>query len=280
MNQLVITYDSCRYDAFVSAKNRPKELAEVHLAYSHCTMTGPSHWALFMGYLPHVFQQLPFYNRFVRPLWTLQGDRSSMPLFDLETDRSILDGLGRMGYSTVGLGSRAWFDNARLREDFDVFVNSGTDAARQTELALQAIRGKEKFFLFVNFGETHIPYQYAGAPWEVDDPRPTQPVDGEFMESSRSYVFPEGIEQHRGRELWYRQVKCCEFINGYLAAMLKEIPTPYLLVVTADHGDCFGEPNPHGEIPKEVWGHGVFHPRILEVPLSIQFIGTDSGASD
>jgi arylsulfatase A-like enzyme len=39
------------------------------------------------------------------------------------------------------------------------------------------------------------------------------------------------------------------------------LPGDTVVVLTADHGDCFGEDG--------YWGHGVHHPLVYEVPLAI-----------
>ena len=55
-NYIVITLDSCRYDSFMAAE--PKNITkitggQVQRRWSYASWTGPSHYNLLMGLLPH-----------------------------------------------------------------------------------------------------------------------------------------------------------------------------------------------------------------------------------
>ena len=55
-NLIVITLDSCRYDAFMAAAPKiiPKvSQGKVEKRYSYASWTAPSHYNLLMGLLPH-----------------------------------------------------------------------------------------------------------------------------------------------------------------------------------------------------------------------------------
>lgn len=272
---VVLTYDSCRYDSFMGAANR---FCTADPAYAYATMTGPSHWALFTGYLPHVFNRAPYINRHIRSLWTLHGAKTVDPLIPVTSNRSFVHGLREKGYFTAGFGSRAWFDNEWLIEDFDVFNNIGTDAQKQALFAREAICGKSTYFLFVNFGETHIPYTCKTHSWSGPEDWSSMysrrgtwrkgMSDDEVAQDSGVYVFPEEIDSTMGRRLWLQQVKCCEHINKY-AKQLIDLIQPDILVITADHGDCFGERNPFSDDPELLWGHSLPHYSVLQVPLYI-----------
>jgi glucan phosphoethanolaminetransferase (alkaline phosphatase superfamily) len=43
-------------------------------------------------------------------------------------------------------------------------------------------------------------------------------------------------------------------------------------MVTADHGECFGEDG--------LWGHAIYHPKIMHVPLLIFTVGGCPGQSN
>jgi phosphopentomutase len=65
----------------------------------------------------------------------------------------------------------------------------------------------------------------------------------------------------RTNEAFQHQVACAEFLDRRLPGLFEALPADTIVVLTADHGECFGEDG--------YWGHGVNHPKVFEVPLSI-----------
>jgi hypothetical protein len=62
-NYIVITLVSCRYDSFMAAE--PKNITKisggkVERRWSYASLTGPSHYNLLLGLLPHVSPQNVF----------------------------------------------------------------------------------------------------------------------------------------------------------------------------------------------------------------------------
>ena len=96
-------------------------------------------------------------------------------------------------------------------------------------------------FVFLNVGETHAPYWHEGAPWALEDNPclPFQTVD-------------------RRADCAQRQRACLEYVDAKLAPLLARF-SGATAIVTADHGDCWGEDG--------IWEHGVSHPATLTVPL-------------
>ena len=71
------------------------------------TYTLPAHQAMFNGFLPHVFEPLPFYNRFVQQLWRISHrnvDVKPLVVFP-EGTVNIVDGFRRRGYATLGVAA-------------------------------------------------------------------------------------------------------------------------------------------------------------------------------
>ena len=99
-------------------------------------------------------------------------------------------------------------------------------------------------------GETHVPYWYDGAPWDRND-NPCVP----FQRSSRE----------RRRACRHRQRACLEHVDAQLSPLLEAFRGA-TIVVTADHGDCWGEDG--------LWEHGISHRRTLEVPLLMRVKGS------
>ena len=91
---------------------------------------------------------------------------------------NIVDGLRRLGYLTVGTGAVGWFNpdvvtSRPLVSPFDEFFFKGGsggrfDVRQQVTFAMnQAENARQPLFLFMNIGETHIPYWHEGARMEI-----------------------------------------------------------------------------------------------------------------
>ena len=53
-NYVLIVFDSCRYDSFLSARPRTmRKLGKVERRWSYASWTAPSHYNLLMGLMPH-----------------------------------------------------------------------------------------------------------------------------------------------------------------------------------------------------------------------------------
>lgn len=254
---LLITLDSLRFDTAargpaLSGLGAPTRA----MAPSHFTFA--SHAAMWVGATPGV---AGLGRPFLDPKWerlfrmvnsriaARPGDGFSLP------GRNIVDGFGRIGYRTVGTGAVDWFDpetptGAWLSQDFQHFFFPGRMGAIDAQLswlAEQLAGAAGPVFCFLNAGETHVPYFYAGAPWsERDNP-----------------CVPYGT--HNSRETCeMRQRACFEFLAGRLAPLLDAFAGATVLA-TADHGDCWGEDG--------LWEHGTWHPKTMEVPLWLRVRG-------
>ena len=109
---LLVTWDSCRYDAYLEAPTpRLDSFGEARRAWVMGTYTLPSHLAMFYGFLPHVFAPEPLYNRHRQQLWRISHRNvHTTPLvtFPLGT-RNIVSGFRKRGYFTVGVAARLIF---------------------------------------------------------------------------------------------------------------------------------------------------------------------------
>src|SRR5438477_136325 len=69
---LLVTWDSCRHDVFERARTPLLDrYASAKRGWAMATYTLPAHQAMFCGFLPHVFERAPFYNRYVQQLWRI-----------------------------------------------------------------------------------------------------------------------------------------------------------------------------------------------------------------
>lgn len=268
-NFVLITLDSCRYDSYTKASTpNLDKYGEPHLVYSQAWYTLPSHMAMFTGTLPFNLKDKGYYNkfedRFFRlkggdlidhpsgnindPTSSLYGSRKFKVVYkmDAEKHHTIISAFNHLGYETIGIGGVRWFSpqyatTKVLRQDFQTFWYEASKATpyiynsweNQIE-ALKSILNKNdsrKKFIFINVPATHHPYQRAT---EILGYSPKDQM---------------------------AQIKQVEYIDEFFPEFIKLIPKPAFVVIVGDHGDCFGEGG--------LWGHGSFHPILLEVPMLV-----------
>jgi hypothetical protein len=252
----IITLDSCRWDTFAAADMQSTlRGSEPVRCFAQATFTYAAHMALFQGILPHAYADTPFYNRYNRQLFRLARRPCDNPPW-LSIDASNLDlisGLSALGYRTVGLAAMEWFRHPDLARHFENFTHTGIHAMRQAEIASHQVRSAtEPLFLLVNMGETHHPYQFSR----------THAIPPAPFSRARMGPLPSLSDSK-----WEQQVECCTFLDSAVSAIIDELlatARPTLVVVCGDHGECFGE---DGQ-----WGHGFYHPKVMEVPMVIHFL--------
>ncbi|MFQ5663784.1 MAG: hypothetical protein ACE5HL_08130 [Terriglobia bacterium] len=254
---LFITLDSCRYDTFLAAAApNLKNLAPLHRAIAPGYFTYASHAAMFMGFTPGVASaREPFINPKYGKVFRLVGGGflNKGTVFVTLRGRNIIDGLNRLGYLTLGTGAVGWLNprtptGRSLTGDFHryYFPGNSYSLAKQLAWVQKQLRrvGRRPVFLFINVGETHVPYYYHGAPWSpLSNP-----------------CIPFG-DHNDAAECRRRQTACLEFVDAKLAPLLEQFDHANILVCS-DHGDAWGEDG--------LWEHGVYHPTVMEVPLLLR----------
>lgn len=255
-NYLLITLDSCRYDTFVEAHiPNIKGVGNVYKAFSNGNFTYPSHAAIFVGFTPGNPQ---YKEAFVNPKFgkifkiRTDGDYIGPGRNHVVLDgKNIIDGFNRKGYVTIGTAAMDWFDpesetGKTLMSDFDHFLYSKTDFLKQKKYVIQKIKKYKDRpkFVFLNIGETHVPYYFKGAPWSKSD-NPCVPF-GNSNSSEKSS---------------FRQKKCLEFIDENILEIL-DLFKEDNIIICSDHGDCWGEDG--------LWEHAIHHEKTVTVPLIIK----------
>jgi hypothetical protein len=178
---LLVTLDSCRYDAFVQADApNMKTLGTLHRAMAPGYFTYASHAAMLMGFTPGIAgTQTPFLNPKFGKIFKLAG--AAFPGKGTEhvavSGRNIVHGLRELGYMTFGTSGNEWFNphvpsGQHLGLEFDrFFFCSQPQALVEQSAWLLDMLGScnQPRFGFVNINETHVPYWYPGAPWLRDE---------------------------------------------------------------------------------------------------------------
>lgn len=263
---LLVTWDSCRFDAMVKA-NTPalSQFGEPRRGWAMATYTLPAHVAMFQGFLPHVYEPEPLYNRYCQQLWRISHRNLNVtPLVTFPSrTRSVIWGMKERGYCTVGAGAMDWFRDAPvLQEGFEQFAYTGTAARKQNRFLIDHAWKKASsrpLFMFINYGETHSPFRYEGMP-EADP-------DVEKRFSRRRLYNQQGVLQDNwefDEAAFQKQVACAEFLDartGELLDFFRERGRPTTVVICGDHGECFGE--------NGMYGHAFYHEKVMEVPMLI-----------
>jgi len=253
INILFITLDSCRFDTFFAAHApNMKSIGPLYQAKSPSHFTYGAHAAFFMGFTPGVASlAAPYVNPKYGKIFRMKGGGFAgyhHPYLDLE-GANIIDGLRKLGYTTLGSGAVGWFNpysdtGKNLTQSFNDFYFPGDSSSLLKQLQWiekRLIQCPPPHFVFLNIGETHVPYHYEGAPWDA----------------SYNPCVPFGVNNDAG-ECRRRQIACVEFIDAHIDSILQRF-SDGLIIVCSDHGDAWGEDG--------LWEHGISHNVVLEVPL-------------
>ena len=259
---LLITLDSCRFDTFRRARTpNLSQVGPLHKAHSPSYFTYGSHAAIWMGFTPGLSQSKePWLNPKAGKLMRManagfagnnaDGIQLSGP--------NIIEGFRRLGYRTIGSGAVGWFDPATetgavLTKPFDAFYYPGNTWSLRQQLnwideQLEDVAAHDPSFVFLNVGETHVPYWHQDAYWPRE-PSPCVPFNG-----------PNNSRRRSRRQ----QKACLEWVDQELEPLLKRFSKD-TVILCADHGDCWGEDG--------LWEHGISHWATLTVPLLMRVRG-------
>ncbi len=268
-NHLVyIVMDSCRYDSFTRALTpNIDRLGKVERRWAYASWTVPSHHAYMMGLTPHlspkrVYASDVYKEDFIQWMGRLGVDELSFASF--LPFLSLPKVLGELGYrcharvSMPVLNSftllNQYFDSYKLMENhnnFDGIVDEIEFGSEQPE------------FYFLNLGETHYPYMLDGTKLPY-----ISGVHGVMKGLSREDVAhsvagasnDDFFDSKEMGELHNQQSACVEYIDKLIGTLYSKCPENTYFVVTADHGELFGEGG--------YFGHGpIMHEKCFEVPF-------------
>jgi len=274
-NFILITLDSCRYDSFMAAA--PKVITkltggEVEKRVTYASWTAPSHYNLLMGLVPHSSPEHVFASEYYKQDF-LNYDRrleaEGIAFAKLIPSLWIPTFLRRvMGYTTHARVSLPVLNSRTpINVDFDSFqlMEKHNDMAAMLD-TLKFSDDRPAFYL-LNVGETHYPY---ALPHEDPSTWPrisgvhgvfknldAEVVEGRLISADNA---PKFLHHERLDELRERQVNAVRYLDTVFEKLYDMVPKNTWVLVTADHGELFGEAG--------YFGHGtIHHPLVYEVPF-------------
>jgi hypothetical protein len=259
-NVVLLILDSCRWDSLVAAA--PPALARlgpIERRWAWATWTAPAHYNLLMGLLPHTAPTGVPSSAVYQALLGAWGPRLGVDgagFLDLLPSLWLPHLLRARGYALhARVSLPVLHPSAPLAAGFDSWtLMPRRDALAQIIDELHFLDDRPSFWL-INAGETHYPYQ--------EDPRmPQLPgLRGAARALAAGLPAPVDLAWPAGmlEELHQRQIAACVALDPLLHRLLDRCPPGTRVIVTADHGECFGEGGffGHGPIP---------HEKVLEVP--------------
>lgn len=266
-NLVFIVIDSCRYDSFVAASTPNMDrLGVTELRYSYASWTSPSHYAYLMGMIPHqspkgVFASEVYKQEFSR--WVDRLEIEGMSFKSFVPQLSLPKVLQENGYTTVARVSMPVLNNFtsinRYFDDYKLMSNHNDFAGMIEEIEFSET---EPTFYFLNLGEAHYPYMLdpATMPHISGVHGVFKRMDDSMLEGAANADSDRFFDDEQMKNLHQQQVRCVEYIDGLMARLLEKAPANTYFIVTADHGELFGEDG--------YFGHGpIVHDKVLEVPF-------------
>jgi len=256
-----IVMDSCRYDSFMSARTpNIDRLGEAEKRYSYASWTAPSHYAFTMGMLPHSSPKDVFASEVYKEEYGQWKDRTGtdeVSFKDFLPEISLPKVLSKLGYCTVAKVSMPVLNKYTLIskhfDDYKLMDNHNNFAGMIEEMEFP---DDTPMYYFLNLGETHYPYMLP--------PESMPRVSGvhgalKSMDKADGKV-EEFFKPEQMKDLHAQQVKCVEYIDGLIGKLMEKAPRNTHFIVTADHGELFGEDG--------YFGHGpIMHEKCFEIPF-------------
>ena len=264
---VLITLDSCRWDSAQSATTPFSGLLgststgdgsrNVHTACPRGAV--PRVLSAVIGATDTVLSRLPQYKRWGK---TGQSARGTVE------GQNLVDGLKQDGWTTVGAAGMRSFKWANLQQGFGKFFYWGPEylpsdgdlpswssedyALAHVEELVDAVGAAERWLLFINAAETHAPYACTAA--RLEEQRRLK----RFRNAKEKLPNDDGTARLMS-QLRQARIEAVSNVDDRLRTLFEALPRPFHYVITADHGESFGE--------EGIWGHVHGAQEVLHVPL-------------
>lgn len=266
-NHLVfLVLDSCRFDSFMRAKTpNIDRLGPAQQRFSFASWTAPSHFTFLMGQVPHTSPKRVFASEVYKNQFAEWVDRLGVPDLSFKTfipELCLAGVLKKHGYRTTARVSmpvlNPYSGLTRGFDDYKLMGNHNDFAGMVRDIDFSK---SDRCFFFCNLGETHYPYMLDGSqmPKISGLHGVARDMDKVLARSSdQPTEEPEFFPADTMRYLHDQQVRCVEYIDSLVGELFEKAPANTHFIVTADHGELFGE--------EEYFGHGpVMHRKCFEV---------------
>lgn len=273
-NFIVVTLDSCRYDSFVEAAPRTMlKLGALERRWAYASWTAPSHYNLLTGLLPHTSPPNVYASDYYKEDFFNYNRRLGAKGVEFG---KMVPGLWFPGFlrNTLGYATHARVSlpvlNPRtgINRDFDSFQLMDKHNDMRSMLPTMKFEEGRPAFYMLNVGETHYPY---AKPDEDSSMWPRiSGVNGVFksldsqIDAQGNLIHakdaPQFFDQDKLDQLRARQVDTVRYLDKVFEELFDLVPKNTYIVITADHGELFGEGG--------YFGHGpIQHDKVFEVPF-------------
>jgi hypothetical protein len=268
---IIVILDSLRYDSFMAADSKViTKLGKVEKRYTYASWTAPSHYNLLTGLLPHTTPPNVYASEYYKEDFYNYNERLGAK--GIEFAKMVpglwFPGLLRntLGYSTHARVSLPVLNpKTGINRDFDSFQLMDSHNDMRAMLPTLKFDSERPSFHMLNVGETHYPY---AKPEEDSSMWPRiSGVNGVFKKMGDQIdkddpAFKEDFQffdQDKLDQLRERQIDTVRYLDGVFEELYDTVPKNTHIVVTADHGELFGELG--------YFGHGpIMHEKCFEVP--------------
>ena len=272
-NFIIVILDSCRWDTFMEAEVKfPGQLGKVEKRFTYASWTAPSHYNLLTGLLPHTSPANVYASEYYKDDFLNYNKRLGAEGVEFA---KMVPGLwlpeflrNHMGYSTHARVSLPVLNQKTgINRFFDTFELMDNHNDMRAMLPTMKFDSERPSFYLLNVGETHYPYATPEEP-ENDWPR-ISGVNGVFKHLD-SQVGEDGnliheddapvfFDQDKLDQLRERQVDTVRYLEKVFEELYDHVPENTHIIITADHGELFGE--------EGYFGHGpIMHEKVFEVP--------------
>jgi len=272
-NFIIVILDSCRYDSFMAAEAKfPGQLGKVEKRFTYASWTAPSHYNLLTGLLPHTTPANVYASEYYKDDFLNYNKRLGAEGVEFA---KMVPGLwlpeflrNHMGYSTHARVSLPVLNQKTgINRFFDSFELMDSHNDMRAIIPTMKFDSERPSFYLLNVGETHYPYATPEEP-ENDWPR-ISGVNGVFKHLDTQIDehgnllheddAPAFFDQDKLDQLRERQIDTVRYLDKVFEELYDHVPENTHIIITADHGELFGE--------EGYFGHGpIMHDKVFEVP--------------
>ncbi len=276
-NFIIVILDSLRYDSYMTAA--PKvigKLGKVEKRYSYASWTAPSHYNFLTGLLPHTSPDNVYASEYYKEDFFNYNERLGAKGIEFA---KMVPGLWFPGLlrNTLGMSTHARVSlpvlnpKTGINRDFDSFELMEKHNDMAAMLPTLKFDSDRPAFYMLNVGETHYPYAKPdedSSMWprisgvngvfrKMEEPIAEREARGEAEDRfGEDFQF---FDQDKLDQLRERQIDTVRYLDGVFEQLYDTVPKNTWIIVTADHGELFGEAG--------YFGHGpIMHDKCFEVP--------------